>query len=61
MKVPSRAELGHFNFRAETEVTSQAESPSVQALVGASLAWTHHYYLHFIVGLSIKFDELEFY
>jgi hypothetical protein len=21
MKVPSRAELGHFNFRAETEVT----------------------------------------
>ena len=24
MKVPSRAELGHFNFRAETELTSDS-------------------------------------
>ena len=26
MKFPSRAELGHFNFRAETELTKKANS-----------------------------------
>ena len=30
MKVPSRAELGHFNFRAETELTSRNPQKAIR-------------------------------
>ncbi len=43
MKVPSRAELGHFNFRAETELTILTIVP-IMCLIDASsrVATNHH-------------------